>query len=265
MKRFIVCLAGIAVFASLAMARTNSSETGTEIMKKVLSQSNWEDMSGDLIMTLTTSRGETRVRNMKFYSKKKNENESMMLIKIISPADVRGTAFLTIEHQNRDDDRYLYLPALRRVKKITASGKGGNFMSSDFTYYDMGKPKLKDWTYKRVADETVDGHPCFVVEAVAASPKIAKETGYSKIVRWIRKDTYTTLKSIFYDRDGKKWKELSVPDVKKINGVWFSTVMVMHDVQIDHTSKMEFKELKINTGIPAKYFSVRYLQRGQFR
>ena len=265
MKRFIVCLAGIAVFVSLALAQTNPSPSGTEIMKKVLSQSNWKDMSGDLIMMLTTSRGETRVRNMKFYSKKKNENESMMLIKIIAPADVRGTAFLTIEHQNRDDDRYLYLPALRRVKKITASGKGGNFMSSDFTYYDMGKPKLNDWTYKRLPDETVDGHPCFLVEATAASPKITKETGYSKIVRWIRKDTFTTIKAVFYDRDGKKWKGLLVPEVKKLNGVWFSTIMVMHDIQIDHTSKMEFKNLKINTGVPAKYFSLRYLQRGQLR
>ncbi len=263
MKRIFLLAAFLISVTGLGFSQQpGKALTGKQIMQKVLSQTNWKDMTGDLIMTLTTSRGETRVRNMKFYSKKKNENESMMLIKIIAPADVRGTAFLTIEHQNRDDDRYLYLPALRRVKKITASGKGGNFMSSDFTYYDMGKPKLNDWTYKRLPDATVDGHPCFVVEARAASPKIAKETGYSKIVRWIRKDTFTTLKAVFYDRDGKKWKVLTVPEVQKINGVWFSTVMVMHDVQIDHTSKMEFKNLKINTGVPARFFTTRYLQRG---
>ncbi len=262
MKRFFVVALLFSVLVTGGFAQKRSPLTGKQIMQKVLSQTNWKDMTGDLVMTLTTSRGETRVRNMKFYSKKKTENESMMLIKIISPADVRGTAFLTIEHENRDDDRYLYLPALRRVKKITASGKGGNFMSSDFTYYDMGKPKLADWTYKRLPDEIVNGHPCYVVEAVAASPKIAKETGYSKIVRWIRKDTFTTLKAIFYDRDGKKWKELTVPEVKKINGIWFSTVMIMHDDQINHTSKMEFKNLKINTGVPSRLFTTRYLQRG---
>lgn len=262
MRRFLVLAAFFILPVGLVLAQQDASLTGKQIMEKVLSQTNWKDMTGDLIMTLTTSRGETRVRNMKFYSKKKTENESMMLIKIVAPADVRGTAFLTIEHQNRDDDRYLYLPALRRVRKITASGKGGNFMSSDFTYYDMGKPKLSDWTTKRLPDETVDGHPCFVVEALPASPKVAKETGYSRIVRWIRKDTFTTLKAVYYDRDGKKWKILTVPEVKKINGVWFATVMIMHDVQIDHTSKMEFKNLKINTGVPAKFFTTRYLQRG---
>lgn len=262
MKRLFSSLIVIAVFAGLALAQSSTAPDGYEIMKKVLSQSNWKDMSGDLVLTLTTSRHETRIRNMKFYSKKKSENESMMLIKIIAPADVRGTAFLTIEHQNRDDDRYLYLPALRRVKKITASGKGGNFMSSDFTYYDIGKPKINDWKYKRLADETVDGHKCFVVEAAAATSKITKDTGYSKIIRWIRKDTFTTCKAVFFDREGKKWKTLSVPEVQKFNGVWFSTVMIMHDLQLDHTSKMTFKDLKINTGVPGKFFTVRYLQRG---
>ena len=262
MKRLLTLAALLAALVNFGFAKQDASLSGEQIIQKVLSQSNWKDMTGDLVMTLTTSRGETRVRNMKFYSKKKNENESMMLIKIIAPADVRGTAFLTIEHQNRDDDRYLYLPALRRVKKITASGKGGNFMSSDFTYYDMGKPKFNDWNYKRLPDETVNGHNCYVVEATAASPKIVKETGYSKIIRWIRKDIFTTLKAVFYDRDGKKWKDLTVTEARKINGVWFSTIMIMRDIQIDHTSKMEFKNLRINTGVPSKFFTTRYLQRG---
>lgn len=261
MKLIFQILIILLMFFCLVPADEPASPTGLQIMQKVISQTNWEDMSGDVVLTLTTNRQETRLRNMKFYSRKKNADESKMLIKIISPADVRGTAFLTDEHQNRDDDRYIYLPALRRVKKITASGKGGNFMSSDFSYYDIGKPKLADWNYQRLGDQTVEGHDCFVIKATAKNRQVTKETGYSEATHWIRKDTYTTLRALYLDKEGKEWKELQVPQVLKINGVWFSTTMIMHDLQIDHTSKMEFRNLKINTGIPANFFTVRYLQR----
>jgi len=230
-------------------------------MEKSIRQSNWKDMEGDLELVLETARGEKRIRRMKFYSREVTADESKMLIRFIFPADVKGTGFLIIEHKDRDDDRYLYLPALRRVKKITASGKGGNFMSSDFTYYDIGRPKLQDWTYKRLPDETVDGHECYTIEALPVNDRIRKDTGYSKIIRWIRKDTFTTYKAIYYDREGKKLKVLTVPQVEKIGGVWFATQMIMHDVQINHKSTMTFKNLRINTGVPERYFTLRYLRR----
>ena len=235
--------------------------TGRQIMEKALSKTTWKDMQSDVVMILTNARGEKRVRKIKMYSRKRTENESDMLMRFVEPADVRGTAFLIIEHEKGEDERYLYLPALRRIKRIASSGKGGNFMSSDFTYYDIGRPKLDDWVYKRLEDEVVDGHECYKIECLPASKQIAKDTGYGKIIRWIRKDIFVTVRSLYFDRALRKWKELTVPKIEKIGGVWFQTDMIMKDLQTGHQSEMRFLNIKINQGIPASFFSKRFLQR----
>jgi len=236
---------------------------GRQIMEKALNKTNWQDMTGRVELILTNARGRQRIRKIKMFNRKRTADESDMLMRFMAPADVKGTAFLTIEHKNSDDDRYLYLPAMRRVKRIASSGKGGNFMASDFTYYDIGKPKLKDWTYKRLKDETVEGKACYKLECLPASAQIAKDTGYGKIVRWIRKDIFVTVKSVFYDRGLRKWKILQVPKIENISGVWFQTDMLMKDIQNKHSSEMIFSQIKINQNIPKDFFSQRYLQRGR--
>lgn len=253
-------LAGFFVFTTALPAQ---ELTGRQIMEKALNKTSWQDMVGKVQLILTNERGQQRIRQIKMYSRKRNANESDMLMRFVAPADVKGTAFLTIEHQNSDDERYLYLPALRRIKRIASSGKGGNFMASDFTYYDIGKPKLNDWKYKRLADEKLDGQACYKLECLPASEDIAKDTGYGKIIRWIRKDIWITVKSQYYDRAGRLWKELQVPTAEDISGVWFQTDMIMKDIQNKHSSEMRFSNLKVNQNIPESFFSQRYLQRGR--
>ncbi len=237
------------------------AQNGREIMEQALHKTSWQTMQGDVTLILTNARGETRIRKIKMYSRKRTEVENDMLMRFISPPDVRGTAFLIIEHAGGEDERYLYLPALRRVKRIASSGKGGNFMSSDFTYYDIGRPKLEDWTYKRLADTTLNGNACYQIECLPASPQIARDTGYNKIIRWIRKDILVTIQSHYYDRGNRLWKILTVPEVQEINGVWFQTDMVMKDVQIHHQSEMRFENIQVNVKLPPQFFSVRFLTR----
>ncbi len=261
------CGLGFLLMLSVALvipvsARAQSELTGRQIMEKVLVSGDWKDMRGDLVMILTNARGQVRKRHLKFFSKKRSKDETMMLMRFVAPADVKGTGFLVIEHKDRDDDRYLYLPALRRVNRITASGRGGNFMGSDFSYYDIGRPKLDDWVYKRLKDAQWEGKDCYVVQCDPATEQIRKDTRYSKIIRWIRKDIFTTVYAEYYDKDGDKWKELRVPETKHLGGVWFATHMIMKDIQIDHTSEMRFENLEVNVGLPDRIFTVRYLQRG---
>ena len=235
---------------------------GFQIMEKALNKSSWQDMSGQVKLILTSPRGEERTRKIDMFSRKRTADESDMLMRFKAPADVKGTAFLIIEKKDKDDERYLYLPAMRRVKRIASSGKGGNFMSSDFTYYDIGKPKLKDWTYKRLADEKVGKWDCYKLECLPVDENILKDTGYGKIIRWIRKDIFMTVQSEYYDSGLRKWKILSVPGMEKVAGVWFQTDMKMKDVQNNHVSRMQFTNLKVNQNIPAKFFTQRFLQRG---
>ncbi|MDZ7373757.1 MAG: outer membrane lipoprotein-sorting protein [candidate division KSB1 bacterium] len=236
--------------------------SGREIMELSLRGGDWKDMQGDLTMILTNARGQQRVRKLKFFSRKRTPDESDMLMRFLEPADVRDTGFLILEHKDADDDRYLYLPALRRVSRITASGRGGNFMGSDFSYYDIGRPKLNDWNYQLLGEELVGGNACYKIECTPASPDVTRDTRYSKIIRWIRKDVYTTVRAEYYDRDGQLWKVLEVPEHKFIGGIWFATRMIMKDVQIQNISEMRFENLEVNTGLAADLFSERYLRRG---
>jgi len=246
----------------LAMAPAWSApEDGRAIMQKVLQRSNWHDMQADVTLTVTNARGQQRVRKIKLYSRDRTETESDMLMRFNAPADVAGTGFLVIEHSNRDDDRYLYLPALRRTKRIASSGKGGNFMGSDYTYYDIGEPKLDDWTYPEVVSDTLDGVPCYKITALPATPQIEKDTGYSKLVHWVRKDRVTVVKTEYYDRRGKMLKVLTIPEMVQLNGVWFQSRLVMKNVQDKRTSKMHFENIEINTGLNPSLFSKRQLER----
>ncbi len=259
MKKIIFTLLTL----SLAFVPSKAQKLdGYEIMKRALNKGGWRNMSATVEMILTNSAGKTRQRTIEMFSRKRTETESDMLMRFVYPADVKGIGFLLIERNNMEDLRYLYLPALRRIKRIASSGKGGNFMSSDFTYYDIGKPKLKDWKYKLLGTGKINGTKCYKIECLPKTEKIKEETGYGKIVRWITKDNFVTIKSVYYDKSNAKWKILTVPAYRKIDGVWFQTDMVMKDVQNNHTSEMIFTDIKINTGIPAKFFTKRFLQKG---
>ncbi|RMF10049.1 MAG: outer membrane lipoprotein-sorting protein [Candidatus Neomarinimicrobiota bacterium] len=237
--------------------------TGYDIMRQALNKKSWETMQSDLTLTMENDRGEVRVRKIAFYSADDENGLNRMLMRFQSPADVKGTGFLTLETASGDDERYLYLPALRRVKKIAASGSGGNFMSSDFTYYDIGKPKLEDWTYTLLGEETIDGKTCYKIESLPADDQIRKDTGYGKIIRWIEKERLNTVRSDYYDVSGSLWKRLEIRETLTINGIDFASDLVMHDLQINHTSRMVFSAVKVDQPLPGAFFTVRYLQRGR--
>ena len=251
------------LFSTLLLLRPawSAPQDGRAIMQKVLQGSNWQDMQADVTLTVTNSRGQQRVRKIKLYSRDRTENESDMLMRFTAPADVAGTGFLVIEHAGRDDDRYLYLPALRRTKRIASSGKGGNFMGSDYTYYDIGEPKLGDWTYPEGVADTLDGVACYKITALPATPQIEKDTNYSKLVHWVRKDRMTVIQTEYYDRRGKLLKVLTIPEMVQLDGVWFQSHLVMKNVQDNRSSEMRFENIEINTGLSADLFSKRQLER----
>ncbi len=232
--------------------------TGIRIMEKVVKKTGWNDMEGEITMNITV-RGRTRTRKIKMYSRKRTEDESDMVMKFLYPPDVEGTGFLLVEHEKGEDERYLYLPALRRIKRIAASGKGGAFMGSDFSYYDIGKPKLKDWKYKNLGLVDFEGMKCYKIEALPASPKVEKDTGYKKIINWVDQEKWSIVHAEYYDRTGELWKILDVKEIKEISGVWFQTHLIMKNAQAGSISEMKFENLEVNKGLSPKLFTKRYL------
>ncbi|MCF7797188.1 MAG: outer membrane lipoprotein-sorting protein [Lentisphaeria bacterium] len=238
-------------------------ETGYDIMKNALNRTTIQSMEADLKLILQTGTGDTREREIKFYSKTDPGTDlTKMLMRFVYPQDVRGTGFLTLEYADRPDDRFLYMPALRRIKKIASSGSGGNFMSSDFTYYDIGTPELADWTYALLREESFDGIDAYVIEATPGTSQVREDTGYSKIIHWVAKDDLRIYHSEYFDQSGELKKRLNVEKFERVNGFPFATEMVMHDVIIDHTSRMIFENLEVNNPIPDSFFTPRMLQRG---
>lgn len=233
--------------------------TGLEIVENVYNRSVGEDMTADLTMTLTNSSGDSRVRKIKQFSKDFGKVEKKIMF-FVTPADVKNTSFMnwSYDEEGKDDDQWIYLPALKKTKRISSDSKSDYFMGSDFTYDDLGDRQPKQDNHKLLREENVNGENCFVVES---TPK-DKDYMYSKTITWIIKDKWIGLKKEFYDEDGELLKILNVDKYENINGFLIITNTAMNNKQNDHKTIMELKNVKINTGIDDGKFTERIMIKG---
>ena len=234
--------------------------TGRDIMVKVDNRPDGDDRQSILKMTLINKRGKKRVRIVRDYAKDYGK-DTKTLIYFQEPADVRGTAYLSFNYDNpaKDDDNWLYLPALRKVRRITASTKNEYFMGTDFTYDDLGDRTVDEDHHKLLKEETLDGHDCWVIESVP----VDESDMYSKRISWIRKDALYYIKVDFYNRQGNLMKTLTVPDMKMHEGFWTAFKMVMDNFQENHKTILEWTEFHYNQDIADSLFRVSTLQRGR--
>lgn len=229
--------------------------TGREIMKKVDNRYTGDDQVGDMTMTLIKSSGRKRVRKVRVWQKDYGENNKS-LMRFLLPADVRGTGFLVWEHKEKDDDQWLYLPALKKVRRISTREKEKSFMGTDFSYEDLGSHNLDDYNYTLLGSEIYDGEGCYVVESV---PKPGKEKSYDKTTSWIRKDIFLAIKIDFYDKKGNFLKSLHTADIEKIDGIWTIRRMEMENAEKKHRTILEFTNVRYNTGLKDNIFTERNL------
>ena len=233
--------------------------TGLEVIQKVYDRPDGDDMQSELTMTLTNSRGDARVREIKQFIKDMGKVEKKIMF-FQSPADVRNTSFMNWSYteKDKDDDQWIYLPALKKVKRISSDSKSDYFMGSDFTYDDLGDRQPTDDTYKILREEKWNGEDCYVVES---TPK-DEEYMYSKTVSWIVKDKWFGLKKEFYDEDEEHLKTLTVKKYDKISGYWIIGESEMKNVQKNHTTNMSLKNIKIDKGIADSILTERMMKRG---
>ena len=254
----------VSMFLLVALAFTlnafaQEKLSGLQVMEKVYNRDTGEDMEAHLTMTLINSRGDQRVREIKQYLRDFGKVEKKIMF-FIKPADVRNTSFMnwSYDDPNKDDDQWIYLPALKKVKRISSDSKSDYFMGSDFTYDDLGDRKPDDDTHKILREEKLNGEDCYVVESI---PK-DDEYMYSKTITWIVKDKWIGLKKEFYDEDGDYLKTLTIEKYENIKGYWIITTTKMDNVQKKHKTVMALTDVKINIGIPANKFTERMMKRG---
>lgn len=210
-------------------------------------------------MTLINKRGETRVRRIQSKSADV-DGARRSFVRFLSPPDVQGTSFLLIEKPGDNDDQYLYLPALKRVRRIAGSQRSSSFMGSDFSYADMESRDVADSDWKRHPDEKVGPLDCYKLEA---TPKKPDDEQYRRSEIWIHKETWLPVKMKLYDKkSGDLKKTLFVEEFKKIDGRWIVTKAKMADDKKKTATRIDIEEIKLDVELPADAFTVEALSKG---
>ena len=256
------------LFGALAgppLARADDAKA-REIMQRVQDRDDGDDQTSNMQMILIDRRENQRVRELVAFAKDKGEDTYTMMF-FLSPADVEDTGFLTYDYDDpeRDDDQWLYLPALKKSKRIAASNKSGSFMGSDFSYADMTDRPLDKYEFTLLKEDEVDGHPVWIIQAVTTDPEEVDETGYDKAIHFVRKDNDVTVRSKFWLRRGGRNKYLEVEELEKIDGIWVPTLMTMttkKGKRTEHRTILRTSNVKFGQPLDLDRFSVRGLEAG---
>jgi hypothetical protein len=238
----------------------DAQPTGKEIVQMVHDQPDGENSRSVMTMQLVNHRGAIRERTLLSYSLDVGEDSKSIMF-FESPADVKGTGFLSWQYDNpdQDDDRWLYLPAMKKVRRISgASAKKENFMGSDFTYDDMGGRSVDEDQHQLLREEDFDGSACWVVEHTPLND----DATYSKRISWIRKDALTTLKVEFYDRMGALLKTLRASEIVKQGNYWTTRKLEMTNHQRNHKTLITLDRIEYDLAMDESMFTVPTLERG---
>ncbi len=241
--------------------------TAAEIMKK-----NDERYTGDTqlsysVLTLIDKQGRERVRELKLFGIDKKDVEKSLIF-FMSPSDVQGTAYMSFdwEDEAKEDDSWLYLPALQKITRVASSDESGAFMGSDFSYADINGIDYEDFTYTLANEnEQVDGVDCWVIESTPKNKEIIKKTGYTGSKSWIRKDNYMQVKGIINLKKAKKVKYFAARDIEEIQGVWTAKTLQMvttRNGKKEHASVLKISKVRYNDAVDETMFDTQAMQRG---
>jgi len=217
----------------------------------------FKDSSSEMSMTLINANNQKRERKMQMIILESDKgNKSLMTF--LSPPDVKGTKFLNYEHINKDDDQWLYLPALKRVKRIASKNKSGSFMGSEFSYEDLSSFSAAKYEFKGDAKEgTLNGKKVYIGER----KPLSKNSGYTKQISWVDTEEFLIQKVEYYDRKKELFKSALFEDYKKISGIWRVGKMTMTNHQTDKKTILIWSNETLKNGLKDKNFHKRVLKK----
>ncbi len=252
-KRLIGLLLPLFLMPISATAET-AAEKGLAIIEEADKRdSGWNDSRSRLTMILQNRHGDKSTRELRSMSLEVQDDGDKTLTIFDIPKDVKGTAFLNFTHKVGDDDQWIFLPALKRVKRIASRNKSGSFMGSEFAYEDIASQEVEKYTYNWLRDETYEGRECFVVESY---PVDIKNSGYTRIVSWIDKTEYRSWKVEFYDRKKSHLKTLTFKNYRQyLNQYWRADEMDMINHQNGKSTRLISNSYNFRTGLTEKDFT----------
>ncbi len=237
-----------------------------EIMEKVDARDDGDNIVADMEMVLIDQNKNQRIRKIKSFSKDKGADTRRLMF-FIEPADVKDTAFLTYDFDDpdKDDDQWMYLPALRKTKRIASSDKTNAFMGSDFSYADMTDRALDNYNYKLLKEMEVRGHKTWLIQSVPKTKRVIDQYGYTKSVAFVRQDNFVIVRAVMWVKEGGRLKYMDVKKLERIDGIWQPLEIHMTTKQGKrtlHKTLLKFHNVKFNRNLNKDMFTVRRMEKG---
>lgn len=255
---------GLVALAVGLGASSAQALTAKDIMARTETWNKPQDETGAITILLIDKSGKERRRDMVRSVQTDANKKDQSFLEFTAPADVRGTRFLTHEHIDRDDDRWMYLPALRKVRRISASDNTDNFMGTDLTLEDIRSEHLETHTYTILREDTIEGRAAYVIEAVPATPQEQEESGYSKRLVWVDTATFLIRQEQFWNKKKEHIKTSRYFELKQLApDLWGHHRIEVENHKTGHRSVFLFGERTLNTGLSDEIFSQSSLTRGK--
>lgn len=237
-----------------------------EIVKNVNARNEGRYVTQKFTMELIDRRGKKQLRETVSY-RKDYEGERKTVLFFSSPTNVKGTGFLTFDYANhdKDDDQWLYLPALRKTRRISAANRGDYFLGTDLTYEDIKKgTKISetDFRFETLKEVSMGDRQCYLVEALPVNDRIARELKYSRVHYYIDKDTWISVKNEYWDIGGNPLKTSEIKELKLIDGIWTVQRIEAKNHKTNHQSILTFSNVDYASTLEDDLFSEQRLVRG---
>ncbi len=246
--------------AGVAFGQTAEEKGYNIALEADVRDTGFGDSTSDLKMILRNRHGQESNRELRNKTLEVDGDGDKSLVIFDKPRDVQGTAFLNHTHKSGPDDQWLYLPALKRVKRIASNNKSGPFMGSEFAYEDIASQEVEKYTYKYITDEVIDGVDHFVIERYPTD----KKSGYTKQVVWYDKAEYRLMKIEFYDRKAKLLKTLTYADYAQyLDKYWRASTMEMENHQTGKSTTLTWENFDFQTGLTDRDFDNNSLRRAR--
>lgn len=257
----LVLLGLLLLSAGLQAAEPGAEQRGLAIAREAdRRDTGWQNQASEMLMILRNKQGDESTRKIHNKSLEVDGDGDKALIVFDHPRDVKGTAFLSFTHATRPDDQWLYLPALKRVKRISSRNKSGPFMGSEFAFEDISSQEVEKYRYQYLRDETLDGHDTFVIERY---PEY-EHSGYTRQIVWLDKTMYQPLKIEFYDRKNELLKTLSYRDYRHyLDQYWRPDEMFMVNHQTGKSTTLKWSNYRFATGLTDRDFDQSSLKRAK--
>ncbi len=254
---WVFLLAFLSFTANLYCDEAKKKLSVQEIVEKanIMAYYQGKDGKAKVHMVITDSQGRTRIRDFTIMRKDKEDGgDQYYYVYFYRPSDVRKMVFMVWKHVNKDDDRWLYLPALDLVKRIAASDKRSSFVGSDFLYEDVSGRSLSEDTHELIKEDD----KYYIIKNVPKNPDSVEFSYYNM---WIRKDNFMPVKAEYYDKQGKLYRVIEALKIEDIQGYPTVTKSIVRNLATGGKTELTFRNIKYDIGLKDKIFTERYLRR----